>query len=78
MPPVVDPSYAAVARVLREKSHATLDDLSFALRSTIHDAAPWLRDPLTRDRLARLLGARRVSYTRSRRNMAYDRIEAVW
>lgn len=73
-----DHRYATAASALREKTHSTLADLSFALRSTIHDTAPWLRDPITRDRLARLLGARRVSYTRSKRNMAYDRIEAVW
>lgn len=64
--------------MLREQSYATLADLATAMRVTNHEAAEFLRDPIVRDRLARMVGARRVSYTRSKRHLAYDRVEAVF
>ncbi len=70
--------HATAARMLREQSYATLADLATAMRVTNHEAAEFLRDPIVRDRLARMVGARRVSYTRSKRHLAYDRVEAVF
>ena len=66
------------ADVLRSRPSVSLKDVAFASRLSLHDAAEFVRDPIVRDSLARMLGARRVSYTRSKRHLGNDRIAAVF
>mgnify|MGYP003544924461 FL=1 len=68
----------ACADVLRSRAVVQLKDVAFATRLSLHDAAEFTRDPIVRDSLARMLGARRVEYTRSKRHLGSDRIAAVF
>jgi hypothetical protein len=75
--PPLDPRIVAIATVLRERQPANLADVAFAIKMKRADARKFVRAAATRAAVAKFMGAKKVTYTASKKSIGHDLLAVV-